>query len=108
MVRCLSNDLIFMNEHASNLFHVKCRLPEAKGDLLAYIKQYMENSDEAYLRRIVRGRSNPKYLEKGSGSFDDDSEPNSFCFLLNLRRIEKLRAEMLALLFRSLKLVFIQ
>ena len=34
LVRCLTNDTIFMNEHASNLFHVKCRIPEAKKEAL--------------------------------------------------------------------------
>ena len=36
LVRCLTNDTIFMNEHASNLFHVKCRIPEEKEAILAY------------------------------------------------------------------------
>ena len=50
-VRCLTNDTIFMNEHASNLFHVQCKLPESKNDLLAYIKSFMDSSDEKELRR---------------------------------------------------------
>ena len=50
-VRCLTNDTIFMNEHASNLFHVQCRLPESKSDLLAYIKAFMDGNDENDLRR---------------------------------------------------------
>ncbi len=50
-VRCLTNDTIFMNEHASNLFHVKCRIPEAKEELLASIKKLTEESDETELRR---------------------------------------------------------
>ncbi len=50
-VRCLTNDTIFMNEHASNLFHVKCRLPDAKEELLAYIRKFMEESDESELRK---------------------------------------------------------
>ncbi|MBR1885852.1 MAG: radical SAM protein, partial [Schwartzia sp.] len=49
-VRCLTNDTIFMNEHASNLFHVKCRIPEAKEELLAYIKKFMDSKDEKELR----------------------------------------------------------
>ena len=40
-----------LNEHASNLFHVQCRLPEAKEELLAYIQKFMENSDEKELRQ---------------------------------------------------------
>jgi hypothetical protein len=40
-----------MNEHASNLFHVKCRLPEAREELLAYIQKFMEGSDEKELRK---------------------------------------------------------
>lgn len=50
-VRRLTNDTIFMNEHASNLFHVKCRLPDAKEELLAYIRKFMEESDESELRK---------------------------------------------------------
>lgn len=50
-VRCLTNDTIFMNEHASNLFHVKCRIPEQKEELLAYIRKFMDESDEKELRR---------------------------------------------------------
>ena len=49
-VRCLTNDTIFMNEHASNLFHVKCRIPEQKEELLEYIRKFMEESDEKELR----------------------------------------------------------
>ena len=51
LVRCLNNDTIFMNEHASNLFYVQCRLPEAKEELLAYIQKFMESSDEKELRQ---------------------------------------------------------
>ena len=51
LVRCLNNDTIFMNEHASNTFHVQCRLPEAKDELLAHIEGFMERRDEAELRR---------------------------------------------------------
>ena len=58
LVCCLTNDTIFMNEHASNLFHVKCRIPEAKEELLKYIEQFMENNNEKELReyreRITR------------------------------------------------------
>ena len=49
-VRCLTNETIFMNEHASNLFHVQCKLPESKSELLAYIKMFMESNDEKELR----------------------------------------------------------
>lgn len=51
LVRCLTNDTIFMNEHASNLFHVKCRIPAAKEELLKYIEHFMEKSDEKELRQ---------------------------------------------------------
>ncbi len=51
LVRCLDNDTVFMNEHASNLFHVKCRLPEAKDELIAYIDRFMAKHGEAELRR---------------------------------------------------------
>ena len=40
LVRCLTNDTIFMNEHASNLFHVKCRIPEAKESIYYRTSQY--------------------------------------------------------------------
>lgn len=55
---CLNTDTVFMNEHASNLFHVCCRIPESKEDLLSYIRDFMEKSDEkelrAYRERITR------------------------------------------------------
>ena len=51
LVRCLDNDTIFMNEHASNLFHVQCRIPEKKDELLAYIRKFTEESDEEKLRQ---------------------------------------------------------
>ncbi len=51
LVNCLTNDTIFMNEHASNLFHVECRIPEQKEELLAYIRKFMEDSDEKKLRQ---------------------------------------------------------
>ena len=51
LVRCLTNDTIFMNEHASNLFHVQCRIPEQKEELLTYIRKFMEENDEKKLRQ---------------------------------------------------------
>ena len=50
-MRCLTNDTVFMSEHASNLFHVRCRIPEARDELLARIDRLMEERDEAELRR---------------------------------------------------------
>ena len=50
LVRCLTNDTVFMNEHASNLFHVQCRIPHAKDKLLAYIDDFIERSNEGELR----------------------------------------------------------
>ncbi len=50
-INCITNDTIFMNEHASNLFHVKCRLPEAKDELLAYIRKFIDENDEKGLRK---------------------------------------------------------
>ena len=47
----VTNDTIFMNEHASNLFHVRCRIPEKKEALLAYIRKFADRSDENDLRR---------------------------------------------------------
>jgi len=43
------NDTKFMNEHAANLFHVECRIPEQKKELLAYIRKFMEENDEKKL-----------------------------------------------------------
>ena len=51
LVRCLTNETIFMNEHASNLFHVQCRIPESKEKLLSYIRKFMEENDEKKLRQ---------------------------------------------------------
>ena len=50
-VRCLRNDTIFMNEHASNLFHVQCRIPEKKDELLSYIRKFIDESDEKRMRQ---------------------------------------------------------
>ena len=50
LLRCLTNVTIFMNEHASNLFHVQCRIPESKEELLACIRKFMEENDEKKLR----------------------------------------------------------
>ena len=50
-VKCLTNDTIFMNEHASNLFHAECRIPEKKEELLTYIRLFIEENDEIKLRR---------------------------------------------------------
>ena len=51
LVRCLTNETIFMNEHASNLFHVQCRILESKEELLSYIRKFMEENDEKKLRQ---------------------------------------------------------
>ncbi|MBQ6247422.1 MAG: hypothetical protein IJK04_11185 [Kiritimatiellae bacterium] len=45
------SNTIFINEHASNLFHVKCRIPEEKEALLAYIRKFADGSDKKDLRR---------------------------------------------------------
>ena len=49
-IRCLTNETVFMNEHASNLFHVKCNLPEDKKGVLDYIQKLIDGKDEAELR----------------------------------------------------------
>ena len=51
LVRCLTNDTVFMNEHASNLFHVECRIPEKKDEQLSYIRKFMESHDETQFRK---------------------------------------------------------
>ena len=50
-VRCLTNDTIFMNEHASNLFHVKCRIPKQKDELLEKI----DTSGLPYIVNFLNG-----------------------------------------------------
>ena len=49
-IHCLTNKTIFMNEHASNLFHVKCNLPDDKEAVLDYIQKLIDGKDEAELR----------------------------------------------------------
>ncbi len=49
-IRCLTNETIFMNEHASNIFHVQCRLPGDKEELLRYIEKLMKTKEERELR----------------------------------------------------------
>ena len=49
-MRCLTNDTVFMNEHDSNLFHVQCRIPYTKDELLKYIDDFIGRSTEAELR----------------------------------------------------------
>lgn len=51
LVRRLTVATIFMNEHASNTFHVSCPLPYAKDELLAHIETLMETRDEGELRQ---------------------------------------------------------
>ena len=51
LVRCMNNDTIFMNEHASTLLRVMCRIPEQKEELLVYIEKFMESKDEQELRQ---------------------------------------------------------
>jgi len=51
LVRCLTNHTIFMTEHASNLFHVECQLPDDKEALMAHIQQLIDGKDETELRR---------------------------------------------------------
>jgi len=50
-IRCLTNETVFMNEHASNLFHVKCNLPEDKKGVLDYIQKLIDGKEEAELRK---------------------------------------------------------
>jgi len=49
-VRSLTNKTIFMTEHASNLFHVECQLPDEKESLMTYIQQIIDKKDEKELR----------------------------------------------------------
>ena len=64
-----------MNEHASNLFHVKCRIPEQKEELLEYIRKFMEESDEKELRR---------YRERITRVFWGDIDENHFSLSINI------------------------
>ncbi len=49
-IRLLDNRTIFMNEHASNLFHVQCRLPDDKEKLLSYVDSLIAGADEGKMR----------------------------------------------------------
>lgn len=51
LIRCLTNDTVFMTEHASNLFHVECHLPDDKEELSAYLQKMIDGKDEKELRR---------------------------------------------------------
>lgn len=56
-VSCLTNETIFMNEHASNLFHVECRFPEDKDKLVSYIQELIDEVDAdkmAQYRQYIR------------------------------------------------------
>lgn len=59
-VRSLTNRTVFMTEHASNLFHVECRLPDDKDELIAYIQKLADDKDEKDLR---------SYREMMAGAF---------------------------------------
>lgn len=50
-IRCLTNNTIYMTEHASNQFHVKCSLPEEKDALINHIQKLIDGRDENELRR---------------------------------------------------------
>ncbi|ALF45165.1 radical SAM protein [Campylobacter curvus] len=47
----LDNHTIFMNEHASNLFHVKCNLPDEKEALINFISELIESKDESKMQK---------------------------------------------------------
>jgi len=49
-IRNLTNETIFMNEHASNVFHVQCNLPEGKDAVIDYIQKIIDTKDESVLR----------------------------------------------------------
>lgn len=50
-IRCLKNNTVFMNEHASNIFHVQCELPRDKDELLTHIEKVMNSKSEAEFRQ---------------------------------------------------------
>ncbi|EJP75899.1 radical SAM protein [Campylobacter sp. FOBRC14] len=47
----LDNHTIFMNEHASNLFHVKYNLPDEKEALINFISELIESKDESKMQK---------------------------------------------------------
>ena len=50
-LRCLNCETTFMNEHASNFFHIACELPRRRGEAIAYVQSVVDTSDEDELRR---------------------------------------------------------
>ncbi len=51
LIRLLDNKTIFMNEHASNSFHVQVELPEGKEVLLNHIQKLIDTEDEKKMRK---------------------------------------------------------
>ena len=42
-----------MNEHASNLFLVKCKIPDEKDSLLAYIRKFINDLFSSVGEKVV-------------------------------------------------------
>ena len=51
LLRCLNCETTFMNEHASNFFHIACELPRQRDEAIAYIQNIIDTSNEDELRR---------------------------------------------------------
>ena len=51
LLRRLTCETVFMNEHASNVFHIACELPAQRDDAIAHIQSVIDGTDEATLRR---------------------------------------------------------
>lgn len=50
LISCLDCETVFMNEHASNSFHLICHLPDQKIEALEYIQDVIDRSTEESLR----------------------------------------------------------
>ena len=51
LIRNLNCETVFMNEHASNFFHLICNLPDQKEAAIAYIQNVIDTSSEEELRK---------------------------------------------------------
>jgi len=42
----LTNETVFMNEHASNSFHIVAELPRQRDEAISYVRQFIDEADE--------------------------------------------------------------
>ena len=50
LLRLLTCETVFMNEHASNVFHIACELPRQRDEAIEYIQRVIDKADEAEMR----------------------------------------------------------